>query len=125
MTKCFEILQISENSNEQQIRKAFRMLSKKYHPDVNGNTPQSVEKFSELNEAYTDALDYVKKSFSLFGIEPTMDSDTLRVAYKKTTSELQNRIDNNDEVAIAELKYLNHHYNVLQASLAHETEEEW
>lgn len=46
----FEILGISENADENEIKKAFKTLAKKYHPDTNDGKTE--EKFKEINEAY-------------------------------------------------------------------------
>jgi len=45
---CYETLGISENANEDKIKKAFRRLAMKYHPDKNGSS----DKFREITEAY-------------------------------------------------------------------------
>lgn len=46
----YQILGISESCSASEIKKAFRVLAKKYHPD---KTSQSDEKFKEINEAYS------------------------------------------------------------------------
>jgi molecular chaperone DnaJ len=46
----FEVLEISENSTETDIKKAFKTLAKKYHPDTNDGKTE--DKFKEINEAY-------------------------------------------------------------------------
>jgi curved DNA-binding protein len=47
----YETLEISENSSPDEIKKAYRKLARKYHPDVNKD-PNAEEKFKELNAAY-------------------------------------------------------------------------
>jgi molecular chaperone DnaJ len=49
MKNYFEILGVSENASDDEIKKAYRKLSKQYHPDVN---PEGAEKFKEIAEAY-------------------------------------------------------------------------
>lgn len=49
MKDYYKILEVNENSTDEDIKKSFRNLSKKYHPDVN---PNGTEKFKEINEAY-------------------------------------------------------------------------
>lgn len=49
MKNYYKILEVQENASEEEIKKSYRNLSKKYHPDVN---PDGAEKFTEINEAY-------------------------------------------------------------------------
>ncbi len=48
----YEVLGLSRNASEDEIKKAFKTLAKKYHPDLNHGEKQAEEKFKELNEAY-------------------------------------------------------------------------
>lgn len=48
----YEILNVSKTATKDEIRKAFRKLARKYHPDVAENKDTAEEKFKELNEAY-------------------------------------------------------------------------
>lgn len=47
----YDTLEITENSTPDEIKKAYRKLARKYHPDVNKD-PQAEEKFKEINAAY-------------------------------------------------------------------------
>jgi curved DNA-binding protein len=47
----YEILGVSRDASEDDIKKAYRKLARKYHPDLNPNSKQSEEKFKELQEA--------------------------------------------------------------------------
>lgn len=49
MKDYYKILEIEENATDDQIKKSYRTLSKKYHPDVN---PEGTEKFKDIAEAY-------------------------------------------------------------------------
>ena len=49
----YETLDVSKNATEQQIKKAYRKLAMKYHPDRNpGNEKWANDKFKEVNEAF-------------------------------------------------------------------------
>jgi molecular chaperone DnaJ len=59
MKDYYKILEVEENSSEEDIKKSFRNLSKKYHPDMN---PMGSEKFKEIAEAYEIIGDKSKRS---------------------------------------------------------------
>lgn len=48
----YEILGVSKDADEKEIKKAYRKLAKKYHPDVNQGDEAAAEKFKEVSEAY-------------------------------------------------------------------------
>lgn len=63
----YSILGLDRNASEQDIKNAFRNLSKKYHPDVN-KSPDAETKFKEVNEAYQVLSDPEKKQqYDMFG----------------------------------------------------------
>jgi DnaJ-class molecular chaperone len=58
----YSILGVSEQASHEEIRRAFRRLAMKYHPDKNlGNEKWAGEKFKEINEAYAVLGDEVKR----------------------------------------------------------------
>lgn len=52
MKDYYKILDISINATKDEVKKAFRSLAKKYHPDRNANDETALKKFQEVNEAY-------------------------------------------------------------------------
>ena len=47
----YKVLGIDKSANEDEVKKAFRKLARKYHPDVNPNDNEAIKKFKEVNEA--------------------------------------------------------------------------
>ncbi len=64
----YNVLGVTKNSSEKEIKKAYRNLSKKYHPDLNPDNAQAEEKFKSVAEAY-DVLSNPdkKKNYDMFG----------------------------------------------------------
>lgn len=57
----YETLGVSRNASQNEIRKAFRKLARKYHPDVNPGDAAAEERFKEINEAYEVLSDADKR----------------------------------------------------------------
>lgn len=57
----YNILGISREASQDDIKKAYRTLSKKYHPDLNPNNKEAEERFKKINEAYSTLSDPSKK----------------------------------------------------------------
>jgi len=63
----YETLEVNENASADEIKKAYRKLARKYHPDVNKD-PGAEDKFKEINAAYEVLSDAQKKSqYDQFG----------------------------------------------------------
>ena len=60
ITDPYQILGVSPNATDDEVKKAYRELSRKYHPDANAGNPLSdlaEEKFKQLQEAYSQIMD--------------------------------------------------------------------
>lgn len=67
----YEILGINRNASQDEIKKAFRKLARKYHPDVNPGDKTAEQKFKEINEAYSVLSDEKKRAeYDQFGRSP-------------------------------------------------------
>ena len=57
----YEVLGLSKGAGDDEIKKAYRKLAKKYHPDMNPGDKEAEVKFKEVNEAYSILSDAEKK----------------------------------------------------------------
>ena len=63
----YEVLGVSKNASEDEIKKAYRKLARTYHPDVN-KAPDAEEKFKEVKAAYDTLSDSQKRAhYDQFG----------------------------------------------------------
>ena len=64
----YDVLGVSKSANKDELKKAYRKLAMKYHPDRNPDDAQAAEKFKELSEAYEILSDDNKKqAYDNFG----------------------------------------------------------
>ncbi len=70
MRDYYEVLGVSKTASDDEIKKAYRSLAKKYHPDMNPGDKEAEEKFKEVNQAYAVLSDAEKKArYDQFGPE--------------------------------------------------------
>lgn len=71
----YEVLGVDKSASAEDIKKAYRQLAKKYHPDLNPGNKEAEEKFKEVNEAYEVLSDADKKArydqFGHAGVDPS------------------------------------------------------
>lgn len=70
----YEVLGISRGASEDEIKKAYKKMARKYHPDLNPGDKTAEEKFKEVNEAYEVLSDADKKArydqYGHAGVDP-------------------------------------------------------
>jgi curved DNA-binding protein len=66
----YQILGVNKNASDEEIKRAYRKLAMKYHPDKNPNKKEAEERFKEINEAYAVLSDKEKrKQYDTYGAE--------------------------------------------------------
>ena len=70
MTDPYSVLGVNRNAPDDEIKKAYRSLSRKYHPDANINNPHKDEaeaKFKEVQQAYQQIMDERERGYTAGG----------------------------------------------------------
>ena len=71
----YEVLGLKKGATDAEIKKAYRQMAKKYHPDLNPDNPEAEAKFKEVNEANDVLSDPQKKArydqFGFAGVDPS------------------------------------------------------
>ncbi|HKJ92674.1 MAG TPA: DnaJ domain-containing protein, partial [Longimicrobiales bacterium] len=57
----YQVLGVGEKASPEEIKKAYRKLAKRYHPDANPDDPKAAERFKEIGEAYSVLSDADKR----------------------------------------------------------------
>ncbi|MCM8711087.1 DnaJ domain-containing protein [Clostridium sp. SYSU_GA19001] len=92
MRNPYEVLEIKEGASKEEIKKAYKELVKKYHPDQYGNNPLrdlAEEKLREINEAYDTLMNNSNYSSSSYGSSYNNNSSNYGI-YSEIRMDLQN-----------------------------------
>lgn len=78
MTDFYGVLGISRNAKEEEIKKAYRKLAKKYHPDANLGDKEAESQFKKISEAYTILHNHKKRQIYNKVVDKTFGSYGMR-----------------------------------------------
>lgn len=65
MTDPYRVLGLSPGASDDEVKKAYKTLAKKYHPDVAGNSEEAARKMQEINAAYDQIINH-KSDYSSY-----------------------------------------------------------
>ena len=73
-TKLYDLLGVSPDVNENDLRRAYKKKAMQLHPDRNRDDPNATEKFQQVNEAYDILKDPQKRqAYDQFGVDGLRD----------------------------------------------------
>lgn len=119
----YEILGIDPSASDEEVKKAYRTLSKKYHPDANINNPHQAEyteKFKEVQNAYKSIMDARKRGYNQYSYHQQSYSDSYRyqndqVAYSDATVLINNHRYQEALNVLEKIRMKNAHWFYLSA----------
>ena len=80
----YETLGVNKSADKEAIKKAYRKLAKKYHPDTNAGNPHAEEMFKDVTEAYNVLSDEKKRKlydeFGFAGLQEGFSEEAARLA---------------------------------------------
>ena len=96
MKNYYEILEVNKKASKEVIEKAYRVLVKKYHPDLNAEKGKKYaeEKIKEINEAYSILTDEFMKEQYDAELEKQEQAELYKKYNQKQNENLQKNINN-------------------------------
>lgn len=97
MKTLYDILEVSETASKEVIEKAYRVLVKKYHPDVNKTKENTEEVIKQINDAYDILSDDIKRNE--YNLKLQQERSNEKVQYEESLkNNIYNQIYNNDGI---------------------------
>lgn len=110
MSEHYKKLGLDKDCAFSDVKDAYRNLSMKYHPDINGDNDDNVKKFYEITEAYNEIKKDLKKICRLLKIGENEPPEQVKIEYKKKLEEMEFRVKMGNPGAKQELAELKEAY---------------
>lgn len=98
----YEVLGVDKHADAASIKKAYRKLAKKYHPDINANNPTAEKRFKEINEAYEVLGDEEKRKlydqYGAMAFEPGFSPEEAARQYRNDNSAFHFHAQDADDI---------------------------
>ena len=117
MLKNYQALNLEEKATFEEVKSAYRNLSMKYHPDLNGDTEENREKFYIITDAYNAIKKDIKKICKLLSLDDNESMEEVTICYKKQMEEFQFRVKMGNAGAHEDMVKLKQAYNFYISSL--------
>ena len=99
--RCYELLGITKQSTDEEIKKAYRLAAKKCHPDLHLGDKEAEKHFIEISEAYRQIQEIRKKRTERFSIKKIFVAPNKTTSAEKAKNKPQNGTDIHSSVEIS------------------------
>lgn len=106
----YEILEVNSNSKEEDIKKSYRRLAMKYHPDRNLNNKEAEEKFKKINEAYTTLSIPEKRKIYDLSLTKSSKNNTYNSQSRSNSQSFKDDLDDLFKHFYSNTNNSNHYY---------------
>lgn len=123
MLDPYSVLGIPRNASDEEIKKAYRKLSRQYHPDANINNPnkaQAEEKFKEVQQAYEQIMREREQEVAMIVTIPLAalaDRETVPIRMRKPCADRQQPIMCRVAIIKKHFMYLIHFPSVMPSGI--------
>lgn len=125
MKEVLEKLGLEENATFIDVKEAYHKLSKKYHPDVNGNTDENIRQFRRITDAYNEIKSEINNIYNYFEVSNKNNIDEIKAGYFKKIEHIKSVNKDFPEKLNAELKRANIYFRFIESSKKQVNSEGW
>lgn len=125
MEEAFKKLGLQEGATFIDVKEAYHKLSKKYHPDVNGDTDDNIKQFRRITDAYNEIKAEIKKMYDYFGVSNKHSIDEMKAGYFKKIEHINSQNKYSIEQRNSELKKANIYFRFIESAKKPVNSEGW
>jgi DnaJ-domain-containing protein 1 len=122
---AYRVLGLTDEATFDEVKAAYRNLSMKYHPDINGDSDENMDRFYEITDAYNTIKGNANKIYELLELEDGCDIDEVKAEFYKNMDELSFKSGSGDKKAREKLENLRKYYNYFRSVRATKSSGSW